>query len=393
MFQRKIHSKIEQQLNYKEIVVLTGMRRVGKTTLLRMIYEKVESDNKIFLDIENLINQRIFEEIDFDNIWNNLSSLGIRKTEKAYIFLDEIQTFPKIVKAIKYLYDHYDIKFFVTGSSSYYLKNLFPESLSGRKTVFELYPLDFEEFLLFKGFKREFATSFKEKEKSRNYIAFEKTKKLYDEFMLFGGFPQVVLSDIEEQKKVYLNDIFTSYFEKDVKSLADFKQIGAFRDLILLLLQRVGSKVDISKIASALNLSRHTIYSYILFLEQTYFFSFISPYSKNVDREISGTRKVYACDTGFVNLFARIDKGNLFENAVYNCIRHFGRVNYYQKRTGAEIDFILPELDLCLEVKSKADQRDISKLKNMSEKLGFRESYVVSNEFVDFENVISVVDL
>jgi predicted AAA+ superfamily ATPase len=191
------------------------------------------------------------------------------KTEKAYIFLDEIQTFPKIVKAIKYLYDHYDIKFFVTGSSSYYLKNLFPESLSGRKTVFELYPLDFEEFLLFKGFKRELATSFKEKEKSRNYIAFEKTKKLYDEFMLFGGFPQVVLSDTEEQKKVYLNDIFTSYFEKDVKSLADFKQIGAFRDLILLLLQRVGSKVDISKIASALNLSRHTIYSYILFLEQT----------------------------------------------------------------------------------------------------------------------------
>jgi predicted AAA+ superfamily ATPase len=86
MFQRKIHSKIEQQLNYKEIVVLTGMRRVGKTTLLRMIYEKVESDNKIFLDIENLINQRIFEEIDFDNIWNNLSSLGIRKQKKHIYF-------------------------------------------------------------------------------------------------------------------------------------------------------------------------------------------------------------------------------------------------------------------------------------------------------------------
>ncbi len=393
MYQRKIHIKIEQQLEYKEIVVLTGMRRVGKTTLLKMIYEKLESKNKIFLDIENLINQRVFEEIDFDNIWNNLSSLGIRKTEKAYIFLDEIQAFPKIVKAIKYLYDHYDIKFFVTGSSSYYLKNLFPESLSGRKIVFELYPLDFEEFLLFKGFAREFEINFKEKEKSRNYIAFEKTKNLYEEFMLFGGFPQVVLADTMEQKKAYLNDIFTSYFEKDVKSLADFKQIGALRDLILLLLQRIGSKVDISKIASTLSLSRHTIYSYLLFLEQTYFISLITPYSKNVDREISGTRKVYACDTGFVNLFARVDQGNLFENAVYNCVRHFGKVNYYQKRTGAEIDFILPELDTTLEVKTKADQRDIDKLKALSGKLGFKESYVISKEFVDFENVISVVDL
>ncbi|OQX75616.1 MAG: hypothetical protein B6D61_10035 [Bacteroidetes bacterium 4484_249] len=83
----------------------------------------------------------------------------------------------------------------------------------------------------------------------------------------------------------------------------------------------------------------------------------------------------------------------MFENAVYNCIRHFGKVNYYQKRTGAEIDFILPEISVALEVKTKADQRDIYKLKTLVEKLEYKESYVISKEFVDFENVILTVNL
>jgi predicted AAA+ superfamily ATPase len=393
MFQRKISNAITKQITSNEIIVLTGMRRVGKTTLLKMLYEKIDSENKVFLDLENLINQKIFDEIDFDNIWNNLIPFGITKNEKVFIFLDEIQTFPQIVSVVKYLYDHYDVKFFLTGSSSYYLKNLFPESLAGRKILFELYPLDFEEFLIFKEVPVKFHNFFSEKEQDRNYIAYEKHKKYYDEFLAYGGFPQVVLAENEGKKKIYLNDIFTSYFEKDVKSLADFKQINAFRDLILLLFQRIGSKLDISKLASALNISRHTVYSYLSFLEQTYFISLITPYSKNVDREISGTRKVYACDTGFVNLFARVDEGNLLENAVYNCIRHFGKVNYYQKRTGAEIDFILPELNTAIEVKTKADQRDVDKLNTLSEKLGYKESYVVSKEFVDLQKIISVIDL
>ncbi|RLD59374.1 MAG: hypothetical protein DRJ05_06520 [Bacteroidetes bacterium] len=392
-FQRKIFGQLIEQLKFKEMVVLTGMRRTGKTTLLRMVFDKIESRNKIFLDLDNIIDQKLFDEVDFNLIWKNLKPHGINPDEKAYIFIDEIQSKPEISKIVKYLYDHYDVKFYLSGSSSYYLKNLFPESLSGRKVIFELFPLDFEEFLTFRGKELTFSRLFVEKEKDRNYFVFEKLKNDYKEFLAFGGFPQVVLENDENHKNRMLKDIFNAYFEKDVKSMADFKEITVLRDLILLLFQRIGSKLDISKLSSALNISRPTIYSYLSFLEQTYFISLITPYSKNVDREISGTRKVYACDTGFVNLFARVDQGNMFENAVYNCIRHFGKVNYYQKRTGAEIDFILPELDTSLEVKTKADQRDIDKLKTLSGKLGFKDSFVISKEFVDFENVISVVDL
>ncbi len=392
-FQRKIADQLIEQLKFREMVVLTGMRRTGKTTLLKMVFDKIESSNKIFLDIDNLINQKLFDEDDFNNIWKNLKSFGINPEKKVYLFIDEIQAKPEITKIVKYLFDHYDVKFFLSGSSSFYLKNYFPESLSGRKIIFELFPLDFEEFLIFKKRKIAFSKTFAEKEKNRNYFAFEKYKNDYKEFLTFGGFPQVVLENDVNQKIRLLKDIFNAYFEKDVNSLADFKQINILRDLILLLFQRIGSKLDISKLASALNISRPTIYSYLYFLEQTYFLSFITPYSKSVDREISGTKKVYACDTGFVNLFAKVDEGNLLENAVFNCVRHFGKVNYYQKRTGVEIDFLLPELGTALEVKSKADQRDINRLKGLSTKLGFNESYVITREFVDFKNVISTVDL
>lgn len=358
-----------------------------------MLFEKVSSGNKVFLDLENLINQKIFEEVDYNNVWNNLKPFGITNERKAYLFLDEIQVFPGIVKVIKYLYDHFDVKFFLSGSSSYYLKNLFPESLAGRKFVFELFPLDFQEFLIFKGMERPLLNTFKEKEQGRNIISFEKKKSYFEEFLFYGGFPQVVLSEDEEQKKASLNDIFTSYFEKDVKSLADFRQLNVLRELILLLFQRIGSKLDISKMASTLSTSRPTVYSYLNFLEQTYFISLISPYSKNVDREISGAKKVYACDTGFVNLFARVDLGNLLENAVFNCIRHQGKVNYFQKRTGAEIDFILPDRNIALEVKTKSDMKDIEKLSDLAEKIGIDESYVVAKDFTDLKGVISVVDL
>lgn len=393
IYQRRIFNDLAQQLNFQEIVVLTGMRRVGKTTLLKMVFDRVKSGNKVFLDLENPIVQQVFSEIDYDNIWSNLSNYGLVPTEKAFIFLDEIQSMPEIVRVIKYLYDHYDVKFFVTGSSSFYLKNLFPESLSGRKIIFELFPLDFEEFLIFKGFTVSFSNNFQEKSKQKNLIFYEKKKNYFEEYLHYGGFPQVVLLSDTNRKTAMLSDIFTSYFEKEVKSLADFRNISIFRDLVFLLMQRIGSKLDISKIASTLGTSRQSIYSYLSFLEKTYFVNLISPYSTNVDREISGTKKVYLCDTGFVNLFGKIDEGSLFENAVFNNLVRVGKVNYYQRRSGTEIDFILPDNKIAIEVKTKAIKQDINKLSQMSGALKMKEYFIVSRVFVNEENVIVAVNL
>ncbi|MBI2459234.1 MAG: ATP-binding protein [Parcubacteria group bacterium] len=380
IYQRKLLKILKKQLLSKEIIVLTGMRRVGKTTLYRMIFNEIKSDNKVFLDMENPLEQRIFEEEDFNNIILNLKEYDIHQKSKAYIFLDEIQAMPEAVKAIKYLHDHYDVKFFLTGSSSFYLKNLFPESLSGRKFIFELFPLDFEEFLVFKNQKKEFYEDFSDKDKNKNVISFEKTKKLYDEYLEYGGFPAVVLEEEKENKKLKLNDIFKSYFEKDVKSLADFKEINVFRDLILLLMQRVGSKVEISKLSSELGVSRETIYSYLAFLEGTYFINLISPFSRNVDREVSGSKKIYLCDNGLLNAFSKISGGSLFENAVFNNLKKYGKICYYQKRTGREIDFILNEA-ISLEVKLSGIASDEKELEKASKSLNLKQHYVITKNF------------
>jgi len=380
IYPRKLLKTLEKQIETQEIIVLTGMRRVGKTTLYRVLFDKVESKNKVFLDVENPIEQKVFEETDYNNIWSNLRAYNISPEERAYIFLDEIQAMPPIVKAVKYLYDHYDVKFFLTGSSSFYLKNLFPESLAGRKFVFELYPLDFEEFLIFKGVEKTFYPAFAEQDRNKNAIVHEKLKGLYEEYLTYGGFPQVVVEKDLSQKERHLDDIFKSYFEKDVRSLADFKDINAFRDLLLLLMRRVGSLLDISKLASEMGVSRPTVYSYLSFLEGTYFVSLVAPFSRSVDREVSGAKKVYLCDTGMLNHFAKVSEGSLFENAVFSNLRKYGKLNYYQKRSGAEIDFVVDQR-VGIEAKIRGVAADLKKLRKTSLSLGLEESYVVTKSF------------
>lgn len=387
-YKRRIFNELNQQLSYKEIIVLTGMRRTGKTTLLKMLFEEVDSENKLMLDMENLINQKVFGEIDFNNVWNGLKEMGLSPDKKAWLFLDEIQAMPEIVNVIKFLYDHYDVKFILTGSSSFYLKNLFPESLSGRKIMYELFPLDFEEFLIFKGKEREFSEDFQIKNTSKSEVRYEKTKNYFEEFLHFGGFPGIVLTEDETRKKALLSDIFTSYFEKDIRQMADFKNMAAFRNLMMLLMQRVGSLLDITKLASEAGISRDSVYTYLSFLEGTYFISLVRPYSKNVNREVSGRRKVFLCDNGFLNLFSKVSQGSLLENAMFNNLRKYGDIRYYQRHSGVEIDFILPEKSLALEVKNTGTSHDLRKLEKLSADIGMNNHFLITYNYANLDGAI-----
>ena len=391
IYERRLTRVLLKEIKLPRIVVLTGMRRVGKTTLMREIYNVVEN-HKIFLDLENPLNRKIFEEENFDNILLNLEALGFLLGKKSYIFLDEIQLAPEIVKAIKYLHDHYKIKFFLTGSSSFYLKNLFPESLAGRKVVYELFPLDFEEFLIFKEKERDTPSRFLLKAKQKKKISYQLYHKFLEEYIEFGGFPAVVLESDHNIKKQLLGDIFTSYFEKDVRTLADFKELGKLRDLILLLTQRVGSKIDISKISSEIGISRETVYSYMNFLEKTYFIFLVGPFVHSRNGEVRGAKKVYFCDCGLLNYLGKVSAGGLFENSMFNNLRKYGFLSYYQRYKGSEVDFILEE-KLGFEVKQKATEFDVNRLQRVAKSLRLKEYYVISQNYSDLSRVILGQDL
>lgn len=386
LIERKLYKEIKKYIDSKEAIIVTGMRRTGKTSLLEFIYENITSNNKVFLDLENPLNQKYFEEINYEKIKTSLEFLGMDFNKKAYLFLDEIQFVKKLPQVIKYLIDHYGIKCFLTGSASFYLKNLFTESLAGRKYLFELYPLDFEEFLLFKNAKIKPPENAGEITEA----VFCAIDPLYDEYVHFGGFPEVALKANNEEKKKSIEDIFTSYFQLEVLQLGDFRKNDIIRDLMLLLMERTGAKLDINKISSELGISRITLNEYISFLEGTYFIKLARPFSKSADTEIKKTPKVYICDSGLVNQLSRVSEGSLFENNVFQNLKMRGSVNYYQRKSGLEIDFVLNK-EIGIEVKINPTEKDIRHLEKLSKEIGLKSFKIVSKKYpralIDKKNI------
>lgn len=383
IFPRTVFKEIKRYLQSPEAVILTGMRRTGKTTILNSIHEQIHSKNKLFLDLENPLNRKYFEEENYEKIKSTIEFLGIDFKKQAYIFLDEIHYIKKLPSIVKYFIDHYKVKFFLTGSASFYLKNLFTESLAGRKVIFEVFPLTFREFLLFKEAKLKIPRDASEITKS----VFDTIDRLYDEYLLYGGFPEVVLKDTTQAKAKALEDIFTSFFQLEVIQLGDFRKNEVIRDLMLLLMQNTGSKTDIQKISRDLKISRPALYDYIAFLEGTYFIKTIRPFSRGRSTEVRKMPKVYVCDTGLANHFARLAAGHIFENSVFQNLRVQGEINYYQKKSGVEIDFILNQ-ETGYEVKINPRDTEIRRLKELSEQIGLKDYKMISKNYSGLENVI-----
>jgi len=379
-YKRKIEEKINKELKNKDIIILTGMRRVGKTSILREIFRKT-TGNKIWFDFENPLHARFFEDLDYDDIIERLVARGLKRQDRMHVFIDEAQNFPDIAKVAKYLHDHYDIKFFLTGSASFYLKNLFSESLSGRKKIFELFPLDFEEFLLFKNITLTSYKTLRKKTKIKE-IEYEEFDAYYNEYLEWGGFPQAVLAEGATDKFSRLEEIFSSYWQKEVIGLADYRKNDKVRELILLLSARVGSKLDVVKLAQILKITRPTVYSYLSFLEASYMINLVQPFSQNIDREVAGAPKLYFCDNGLLKVFTKLNEGQILENSVFNQLRNIGSVNYFEKRNGGEIDFILDKKQ-AFEVKHNATLSDQKELERRSASLKIQKCRVVSKNYVD----------
>lgn len=371
--QRDLHARLKPFLNNREAIVITGIRRVGKTSLLKQLYKEIKSDNKILLDLENPKDQLIFDEIDYNKIPLNLK---LNLSKRAFVFIDEIQGMKNTPSIVKYLSDHYDIKFFLTGSASFYIHNMFTESLAGRKYIFELFPFNFNEFLRA---KNESPLKLGKKETVGKFH-FVKYSDLFAEYLKYGGFPGVVLSPAPKEKEEKLKDIFSAYWSLEIEKLSDFRRKDKMRDLIFLLMERVGSKIDINKLSKELGITRNTTIDYLAFLRDTYLISTIPPYSTNRDVEIRGAKKMYFIDTGLLNQFSRLDRGSVFENAIFNLLRHHGETRYWQQKDGQEIDFIINK-KTAYEVKLNASEQDIKKLVRRANKIKIKKQFIVSQKY------------
>ena len=377
---RTIFASIKLALADDRIIVITGMRRVGKTTTLRWLLDQVPSANKVFLDLERLDQRAVFQESNYEAAFAYLCSLGLDPNQPMTVALDEIQNASNLPSVVKYLYDHHGIKFLLTGSSSYYLKHFFSESMAGRKVVFEMFPLGFGEFLDFKGIPYRRRISFSDMRFDKHEYA--RLDSFYKEFITFGGLPNVVLAPKPDTKREILNDIFSSYINIDVQAMADFRKIGELQQLLKALAMRMGNKLDYTKLSQIVGISRPTLNEYLEFLEKTYVIYRLPAYT-SPDRSIALGKKLYFRDNGIASILAHPGEGALFENAVFNQLREYGDLRYLAKGNDYEVDFILtpPEGSAVgLEAKHTPLEGDVRKLERICRDYDIQTSWLIGSQ-------------
>ncbi|MCG2700703.1 MAG: ATP-binding protein [Candidatus Falkowbacteria bacterium] len=383
---RKIIAKIAKYLNDDEIIVLHGARQVGKTSIINYLISKIlgdKNDNKnlIYFDLEDfnlveLLNSGVEKTVE------HLKGLDCDFNKKIYLFIDEIQYLENPSSFLKLFHDRYKgkIKLIATGSSSFEIKKKFKNSLAGRTVNFEIFNLDFEEFLWFK--EEEINLS-----EAKSDILQKKLKNLYNEFALMGGYPAIVLEKSREKKEFKLKQIINTYIKKDIRDFADIRNINKFNDLLRLLADQSGSLLNILELSNSLNLAQQTIEDYLFILENTYIIRRIYPFHKNVRSELTKMPKVFLEDTGIANIlanktFAKTLSGSLFENSVFaNLRRNTEMENIYFWRTnkGQEVDFIIENKKLMpIEVKLRYSGKTMKNLLNFSQKYNIQDLFCVT---------------
>jgi predicted AAA+ superfamily ATPase len=345
---RKITGIIEKWIDEKEIIIITGVRQVGKTSLLQLLEKKIKAKN---ISEKNIFYLSL-EDLNVLNSLNenpeNIFRYALDKNKKNYFLIDEIQYLDNPSNFLKLLYDKYagQIKLIITGSSALELKADFQDSLAGRKATFEINPLDFEEFLQFKNFA--YIDYLSKKDLPEN-IKKEFDDKL-EEYLLYGGMPAVVLQDDKEKKTKLLKEYIGAYINKDIRAIGKIENIARFNNFIKVIASQIGGLLNINELSNTLNINRRTLEKYLELLEYTFILGKALPFLGNIRSQITKMPKIYLFDNGirnailenFIAIDSRNDAGVLFENFVFMELKKniSDKIFFYRTAGGGEIDFI-----------------------------------------------------
>lgn len=325
MYKRELKQKIKEKLFSGKAIIIVGARQVGKTTLVNELITKYKSKR---FNCDNPTERDILNNKDIEYLEGFFSEYDI-------IFIDEAQKVNSIGHTIKLLVEHFgkDKQFIITGSSSINLLDSTSEPLTGRKYVFHLYPLSFNEL-------------HKDKLDLIKYL---------ENYMIFGSYPEVAQLTSYDEKIELLKEISSSYLYKDILEFQKIKNSDIIFNLLRALALQLGSEVSYSELSNILGIDKKTVQRYVDLLEKNHVIFRLSAYKKNKRRNISHKCKFFFYDLGIRNAIinnfnfidSRNDVGHLFENLCivekikfneYNNIYS----NYFFWRTydGAEVDLV-----------------------------------------------------
>ncbi len=365
-YHRDIYSEIEKMINDRQIIILTGLRRTGKSTILFQLIEKLlekkDSKNIIYFNFD----EKSLEPIDVLKEYKIITGADYEK-EKCFVFFDEIQKLKEWSGKIKFLYDNLpNLKFFISGSASLMIEKESIHNLAGRYFIREINPLSLKEFSeLFYGKKMDNLELF------RNEI-----KNLYPHFIK-KPFPEIVRWDDEIKINEYIKELIIDKIVKiDIPEIFDVN-LSLLRSLTELFLSNPGMIINITDLAKEYNVHKETIQNHIYYLEFAKVIKICSNFRPSVKSESRKMKKIYPYNVSLVYPFyPELEKGKILESLISEYF------SLYWREKEKEIDFIKKIKGLIpIEVKSK---KEIKKddLKNI---LYFTKRYKIEKSVIIYE--------
>lgn len=376
--------------NTKQIVVITGARRSGKSFIMRQmaksLIDKGGDRNEIlmvnfedprFVELNARMLQKIYETyLEF-----------LRPKGKPYIFLDEVQEVHEWEKWVRSIHELGKAKIIVSGSNAKLLSKELATLLTGRHLDLTVFPLSFREYLSFKGI------SIKDKlDIVRQQI---EIKSLLREYITFGSFPEVVL---EEEKKQILLNYFEDTLNKDLIKRFKIRKAERLKSLAKFYLSNISSPVTFNSIEKFLGISADTVEKFSDYFETAYMLFFLKRFSFKVKLQEKSPRKVYSVDTGLANAAGFRFSQNLCrlaEDIVFLELRRRQTINpdyefyYWKDVSHKEVDFVIKEnlkvrhlLQVCWEVdRPETRKRETLALYKAMREFKLREGIVITEDY------------
>lgn len=367
---REIHERISKYILLPQIIALTGLRRVGKTTLMhKMVLDFIKNG----FDARNIIYFSFdeFRETEIREVMKEYESLMEKNFRQGryLLLLDEIQKLTNWEDQIKRVYDTHgkSIKIIISGSESMFIKKKSKETLSGRIFEFKVETLSFKEFLSFKGVELTPARLY-EKELSL----------LFEEYILCQGFPELVgIKDKDVIRKYVKESIIEKVIYKDLPQLFKIKDIAVLESLLNVIIEEPGQLIEISDLAKELKLSRQTLSNYLIYLEESFLVRKLYNYSKSRRKTERKLKKYYpAILSGIVFKDDDISRSKVFEWAV---VTRSNAEFFWRDAYKNEVDMVIAD-EKPIPVEIKYGKIDTKGLIAFMKKFNVDEGYIISHE-------------
>lgn len=329
------------QLDSKEVVILKGVRRCGKSTLMaqvirELLARKVPPTSILRVNLEEPLFSSEYSVELLEQIYRTYRD-RVQPEGKCWLFMDEVQNVPGWESWVRGRSETEDIKIFVTGSSSQMLSREIGTKLTGRHVSFEVYPLSFQEFLRFGnvevGTELDYTT--------RKAVV----RKAFSDYLKYGGFPEVVLRESTDDKELLLKNYFEDLLYRDIVTRYEIRDVSNLRNLAVYLLTNVAKLTSITKLKNNFTISQDKTENYVSAIMESYLLFQLQMFSYSLKSTMRAGFKPYAIDTGLRNRIAFAfseDMGWLVENVVFcHLKRHHEEVYYHTD--GSDTDFVVKE--------------------------------------------------